>query len=165
MVNFNGQDKKNCQVTPQKFPHQLSANFPLHQLIKMMIIFQWEREGAPHIIKRCQNILQDLSINIVIDRHAAKRRNFWDWRILNVDSLFTEMPRGKIIKDLIFNLRIMIKITLYGWIEWAFKSLCSTRCSAEVTKAFNEIKTSEKLVFLLITCHLLRSILFSLSLF
>lgn len=123
-----------------------------------------EREGAPHIIKRCQNILQDLSINIVIDRHAAKRRNSWDWRILNVDSLFTEMPRGKIIKDLIFNLRIMIKITLYGWIEWAFKSLCSTRCSAEVTKAFNEIKTSEKLVFLLITCHLLRSILFSLSL-
>ena len=62
----------------------------------MMIIFQ--REGA-HSIKRCQNILQDLSINIVIDRRAAKRRNFWDWRILNVDSLFTEMPREKSSKN------------------------------------------------------------------
>lgn len=59
--------KKYKMVKIKIIPHQLSANFPRHQLIKTMIIFQ-----NVHI-KRCQNILQDLSINIVIDSREAKK--------------------------------------------------------------------------------------------
>lgn len=116
--------------------------------------------------KRCQNIFRTYPLILLLI--AMPKKNTWTFLSIAIVFVWTKIFSHGIGAELkkfnsllnairdsenfslflisTIRLRIMIKITLYGWIEWAFKSLfSSSRAMAygESEEGFNEIKTSK----------------------